>query len=181
MSSAVGAGKECKKVTTHKKQIARWNRAIHHYTTKTLLCQGKFNNKENEMERNHFKKWAEVKMCALGLTLNDMSKLLNVPVPRISEALNGDTRPRAGILRVNMDQTLNRLVDQKRERITADLEKAREIQCPHLQGKISVILPEDMIYIVTEDGGPVGSWNPVTKTYSELDAVLMPVVGRRVK
>lgn len=133
------------------------------------------------MTRNHFKERAEVKLTGLGLTLKDLSDLMNVPVSRISEAMNGDNTPRANALRINMDQMLNRLIDQKRDIVAKKLEEVREIQCPHLVGKLSVILPEDMIYVVTEDGVPVGSWNPVTNTYSELDAVLMPVVGRRVK
>lgn len=133
------------------------------------------------MTRNHFKERAEVKLTGLGLTLKDLSDLMNVPVSRISEAMNGDNTPRANALRINMDQMLNRLIDQKRDIVAKKLEEVREIQCPHLVGKLSVILPEDMIYVVTEDGVPVGSWNPVTNTYSELEAVLMPVVGRRVK
>lgn len=133
------------------------------------------------MTRNHFKERAEVKLTGLGLTLKDLSDLMNVPVSRISEAMNGDNTPRANALRINMDQMLNRLIDQKRDIVAKKLEEVREIQCPHLQGELSVIIPEDMVYIVTEDGIPKGVFNPHSKTYREFDEALMPVVGRRVR
>ena len=78
-------------------------------------------------------------------------------------------------------EATKRHVKETAKKYGVEIEKVRAVQCPHIQGKLSVILPEDMIYIVTEDGIPVGSWNPVTNTYSELDAAVMPVVGRRVK
>ena len=84
-------------------------------------------------------------------------------------------------MRVQIEQILNSLCDQKRERMAAELEDKRAILCPQLVGKLSVILPEDLLYIVTEDGIPVGAWNPQSKTYRELDAAVLPVIGRRVK
>ena len=38
---------------------------------------------------------------------------------------------------------------------------------------VSLILPEDLLYIVTERGKPVGTWNPVTKSYKEFPALGM--------
>lgn len=133
------------------------------------------------MERNHFKERCEVCMAALGLSLKELCDLMGAARQRVCEALRGDNSPAASTLRVKIDQKLTGLTAEKREQITAELEKAREIQCPHLTGKLSVILPEDMIYIVTEDGIPKGAWNPQTKTYRELDAVVLPVVGRKIR
>jgi hypothetical protein len=133
------------------------------------------------MQRNHFKERAEIRMAALGIVQKQLADKLSKPVQRLTEALRGDNTPAARSMRVEIDLTLTGMCNEKREQMAAEIEKVRAVQCPHLQGKISVILPEDTIYIVTEDGIPVGSWNPVTNTYSELDAALMPVVGRRAR
>ena len=120
-------------------------------------------------------------MKSFGLTTEALGDMFGKAKARVIEALRGDNTAAAQSLRVKIDLTLTGMCNEKREQMAAEIEKVRAVQCPHLVGKLSVILPEDMIYIVTEDGIPVGSWNPVTNTYSELDAAVMPVVGRRVK
>ncbi len=133
------------------------------------------------MERNHFKERCEVRMAALGLSLEGLCELVGKARQRVCEALRGENSPVASSLRVKIEQSLTGMCAEKRERMEAEIEAVRDIQCPHLVGKLSVIMPEDMIYIVTEDGVPVGAWNTVSKTYSELDAAVLPVIGRRVK
>ena len=133
------------------------------------------------MRKDEFKHRCEMRMKSFGLTTEALGAMFNKAKARVIEALRGDNTAAAQSLRVKIDLTLTGMCNEKREQMAAEIEKVRAVQCPHLQGKLSVILPEDMIYIVTEDGIPVGSWNPVTNTYSELDAAVMPVVGRRVK
>lgn len=133
------------------------------------------------MRKDEFKHRCEMRMKSFGLTTEALGAMFNKAKARVIEALRGDNTAAAQSLRVQIDLALTGMCNEKREQMAAEIEKVRAVQCPHLQGKLSVILPEDMIYIVTEDGVPVGSWNPVTNTYSELDAAVMPVVGRRVK
>lgn len=133
------------------------------------------------MRKDEFKHRCEMRMKSFGLTTEALGAMFNKAKARVIEALRGDNTAAAQSLRVKIDLTLTGMCNEKREQMAAEIEKVRAVQCPHLQGKLSVILPEDMIYIVTEDGIPVGSWNPVTNTYSELDAAVMPVVGRRVR
>ena len=133
------------------------------------------------MRKDEFKHRCEMRMKSFGLTTEALGAMFNKAKARVIEALRGDNTAAAQSLRVKIDLTLTGMCNEKREQMAAEIEKVRAVQCPHLQGKLSVILPEDTIYIVTEDGIPVGSWNPVTNTYSELDAAVMPVVGRRVK
>lgn len=133
------------------------------------------------MRKDEFKHRCEMRMKSFGLTTEALGAMFGKAKARVIEALRGDNTAAAQSLRVQIDLTLTGMCNEKREQMAAEIEKVRAVQCPHLQGKLSVILPEDMIYIVTEDGIPVGSWNPVTNTYSELDAAVMPVVGRRVK
>ena len=133
------------------------------------------------MRKDEFKHRCEMRMKSFGLTTEALAEKFGKAKARVIEALRGDNTAAAQSLRVQIDLTLTGMCNEKREQMAAEIEKVRAVQCPHLQGKLSVILPEDIIYIVTEDGIPVGSWNPVTNTYSELDAAVMPVVGRRVK
>lgn len=133
------------------------------------------------MRKDEFKNRCEMRMKSFGLTTEALGAMFGKAKARVIEALRGDNTAAAQSLRVKIDLTLTGMCNEKREQMAAEIEKVRAVQCPHLVGKLSVILPEDMIYIVTEDGVPVGSWNPVTNTYSELDAAVMPVVGRRVK
>lgn len=133
------------------------------------------------MRKDEFKHRCEMRMKSFGLTTEALGAMFGKAKARVIEALRGDNTAAAQSLRVQIDLTLTGMCNEKREQMAAEIEKVRAVQCPHLVGKLSVILPEDTIYIVTEDGVPVGSWNPVTNTYSELDAAVMPVVGRRVK
>ena len=133
------------------------------------------------MRKDEFKHRCEMRMKSFGLTTEALGTMFGKAKARVIEALRGDNTAAAQSLRVKIDLALTGMCNEKREQMAAEIEKVRAVQCPHLVGKLSVILPEDMIYIVTEDGVPAGSWNPVTNTYSELDAAVMPVVGRRVK
>ncbi len=133
------------------------------------------------MERNHFRERCEVRMTALGISQNDLAEIVQKDRSRVTRAIRGDTEPAVASLRVRIEQILTGMCAEKRERMAAEIEAVRDIQCPNVTGKISVIMPEDMIYVVTEDGIPVGAWNPQSKTFRELDAAVLPVIGRRVK
>lgn len=133
------------------------------------------------MERNHFGERCEVRMTALGINQYDLAEMVGKDRSRVTRAIRGDKEPSVANLRVRIEQILTGMCDERRAKMAAEIEAVRDVQCPHLEGKLSVILPEDMIYIVTEDGIPVGAWNPQSKTFRELDAVVLPVVGRRVK
>lgn len=127
---------------------------------------------------NNYKSKTEAKMKLLGVSAKDMSVMVEKPATRVSEALSGDMSYGAAQLRTKMDQILTGLTAERRRELEAQLEEARDDQFPDLEGRLSVIMPEDMIYIVTEDGLPCGVWNPVSKTYADLDAVIMPIVRR---
>ena len=133
------------------------------------------------MRKDEFKYRCEMRMKSFGLTTEALGAMFGKAKARVIEALRGDNTAAAQSLRVKIDLTLTGMCNEKREQMAAEIEKVRAVQCPHLQGKLSVILPEDMIYIVTEDGIPVGAWNPQSKTYRELDAVVLPMIGRKVK
>ena len=120
------------------------------------------------MAKNHFKDRTEVRMTALGITQRDLGELLGKPQSRIGEAMNGDTSPAAGSLRVQMDLALTRLIDDKRTWMTDDFLTLVGDDLPPEElpeGTVSMILPEDLLYIVTVDGVPVGEWNPVSHKY----------------
>jgi hypothetical protein len=119
------------------------------------------------MERNPFYHRCQIKMDGLGLTQEDVAGMVGKPRPKITEALRGDKTPAAASLRVTIDQTLTRLVGEKRKKMAEELRKAAAVQAPHLKGEISLILPEDVNYIVLEDGVPVGLWIPETGIYKE--------------
>ena len=133
------------------------------------------------MENNRFKERTEAEMKLLGVTAAEVGAMLGKNKVRVSEAMNGEESPAAAYLRSAIREKLTGLKDEKRHALEDEIEAARAAQCPHLEGRLSVIMPEDLIYIVTEDGIPVGVWNTVTKKYSELDPVVMPIVGRRAK
>lgn len=125
------------------------------------------------MEKNNFKNRCEVRMAALGMTQKALGILVGKPQPKINDALAGDTSPAASALRVTIDQILNRRVDEKRIGMLDDLCDVLE-RDPEREWKlasVSLILPEDMICIVTERGKPVGTWNPVTKVYRAFEEV----------
>lgn len=129
--------------------------------------------------KNNYKAKTEARMKLLGVSAKDMSEMVEKPATRVSEALSGDMSYGAAQLRTKIDQILTGLTVDRRRELEDQLEEARDDQFPDLEGRLSVIMPEDMIYIVTEDGIPVGTWNPVSKTYTDLDAVIMPLVNRR--
>lgn len=129
------------------------------------------------MKRN-FKEAAESRMKMLGLTAGDVGEMLDKPKSRVSEALNGENTPAAATLRVRIDQILTGLTRDRRSELEAEIEAARDVVCPELEGRLSVIMPEDLVYIVTEDGVPAGVWIPETKTFKELDDVILPLVRK---
>ena len=120
------------------------------------------------MQMNHFRERAEVRMTALGLTQKKVAEMVGVPQTRVAEALRGDTTQAASSLRVKIDQALNRMVNDKRACMT---ENVRSSIGSVGDEKISMILPEDMVYVVTYGGVPVGTWNPVSKVYRAFEEV----------
>lgn len=133
------------------------------------------------MRKDEFKHRCEMRMKSFGMTTEALGAMFGKAKARVIEALRGDNTPAARSLRVQIDLTLTGMCNEKREQMAAEIEKVRAVQCPHLVGKISVILPEDMIYIVTEDGMPVGVWIPQTNKIQPLEPALMRVTGRKVK
>ncbi len=119
------------------------------------------------MERNNFKERCDVRMAALNLTQDQLGEIVGKPRQRLTEAFRGDKTPAALALRVTIDQALIRLVGEKRREMAEEIKQAAPTVAPQLSGEISLILPEDMQCIVTEDGVPVGVWNPTTKSYRE--------------
>ena len=129
------------------------------------------------MKRNYRDK-AEAKMKMLGVTTKEIAEQLDKPSSRISEAMSGRTERGAAMLRVYIDQILTGLTRDRRSELEAEIEAARDVVCPELEGRLSVIMPEDLVYIVTEDGVPAGVWIPETKTFKELDDVILPLVRK---
>lgn len=128
------------------------------------------------MLRSSYKDRVEARMRLLGVTAAEMSEATCKPRSRLSEALNGEATPAAECLRRLVEKTLIGMVDSKRREIEAELEAAREEQFTEIEGRLSVIMPEDLIYIVTEDGVPCGVWMPEAKVFRELDDVILPVI-----
>ena len=129
--------------------------------------------------RRNFKDKAEARMKLLGLTAGDVGEMVDKPKSRVSEALSGENTPAAATLRVRIDQVLTGLTRDRRSELEAEIEASRGVACPELEGRLSVIMPEDLIYIVTEDGIPVGVWITETKTFKELDDVILPIVNKK--
>ena len=69
--------------------------------------------------------------------------------------------------RVSIDQALTRKVGEKRIEMIDDLLDVLEQdeEKKWNPATVSMILPEDVSYIVLENGIPVGKWIPETKTY----------------
>lgn len=124
------------------------------------------------MERTPFRERVEIKMAALNLGQKELADLVEAPVQRVNEALRGETTPRASSLRVKIDQALTRLVGEKRKRMAEEIKQAAERQIPILEGELSVLLPEDVMYIVLQDGEPIALWFPETKTIKALPPTL---------
>lgn len=129
------------------------------------------------MRKDEFKRRCEVRMKFFGLTTEALGALFGKAKARVVEALRGDNTPAAQSLRVQIDLKLTGMCDEERARVAAEIEAVRG-QYPELSGELSVILPEDMLHVVTEDGMPVGVWSPETKKIMPLEPALMRVTGR---
>ena len=132
------------------------------------------------MRKDEFKHRCEMRMKSFGLTTEALGAMFGKAKTRVIEALRGDNTDAARSLRVQIDLKLTGLCDEERGRMAAEIEAARG-KYPELQGELSVILPEDMLYVVTEDGLPVGVWSPEAKKIMPLEPALMRVTGRKVK
>lgn len=132
------------------------------------------------MRKDEFKHRCEMRMKSFGLTTEALGAMFGKAKTRVIEALRGDNTDAARSLRVQIDLKLTGLCDEERGRMAAEIEAARG-KYPELQGELSVILPEDMLYVVTEDGMPVGVWSPETRKIMPLEPALMRVTGRKVK
>lgn len=132
------------------------------------------------MRKDEFKHRCEMRMKSFGLTTEALGAMFGKAKTRVIEALRGDNTDAARSLRVQIDLKLTGLCDEERARMAAEIEAARG-KYPELQGELSVILPEDMLYVVTEDGLPVGVWSPEAKKIMPLEPALMRVTGRKVK
>ena len=132
------------------------------------------------MRKDEFKHRCEMRMKSFGLTTEALGAMFGKAKTRVIEALRGDNTDAARSLRVQIDLKLTGLCDEERARMAAEIESARG-KYPELQGELSVILPEDMLYVVTEDGMPVGVWSPETRKIMPLEPALMRVTGRKAK
>ena len=132
------------------------------------------------MRKDEFKHRCEMRMKSFGITTEALGNMFGKAKARVIEALRGDNTDAARSLRVQIDLKRTGLCDEERGRVAAEIEAARG-SYPELQGELSVILPEDMLYVVTEDGLPVGVWSPQTKKIQPLEPALMRVTGRKVK
>ena len=132
------------------------------------------------MRKDEFKHRCEMRMKSFGITTEALGAMFGKAKTRVIEALRGDNTDAARSLRVQIDLKLTGLCDEERGRMAAEIEAARG-KYPELQGELSVILPEDMLYMVTEDGMPVGVWSPQTNKIQPLEPALMRVTGRKVK
>lgn len=134
----------------------------------------------SNMRRDEFAHRCKVRMAALGVTMEKLGCILAKSTTRVIKALSGENTAAAQSLRLQIDLTLTGMCDEERARVAQEIEAARG-KYPELKGELSVILPEDMMYVVTEDGIPVGVWNPQNGTVRPLEAEVMRVTGRRVK
>ena len=132
------------------------------------------------MRKDEFKHRCEMRMKSFGLTTEALGAMFGKAKARVIEALRGDNTAAAQSLRVKIDLKLTCLCDEERARVVAEIEAVRGAY-PELQGELSVIIPEDWMYVVTEDGMPVGVWIPQTNKIKPLEPALMRVTGRRVK
>jgi hypothetical protein len=121
-----------------------------------------------------------MRMKSFGITTEALGAMFGKAKARVIEALRGDNTDAARSLRVQIDLKLTGMCDEERARMAAEIEEERG-KYPELQGELSVILPEDMLYVVTEDGLPVGVWSPETRKIMPLEPALMRVTGRKVK
>lgn len=112
------------------------------------------------MEKNHFKERYEIRMAALGISQKGLAEELGVPQPRIAEAIRGDVAPAASALRTKIEVKLCEMIDARRAKMVDEVMlMVRKAGYP---GPVGIVMPEDVRYIVTECGIPVGWYNPVT-------------------
>lgn len=124
------------------------------------------------MEKTAFHNRCNIRLAALDMTQSELGEQIGSTQAKIALALRGDKSSTSASLRVKIDQALTRKVGEKRKSMIEDLRKATAVQAPHLQGELSLIMPGDVMYVVLEDGVPVGLWNPDTKSYRELPPTL---------
>lgn len=124
------------------------------------------------MEKNAFHNRCNIRLAALDMTQSELGEQIGSTQAKIALALRGDKSSTSASLRVKIDQALTRKVGERRKLMIEDLRKATAVQAPHLQGELSLIMPGDVMYVVLEDGVPVGLWNPDTKSYRELPPTL---------
>lgn len=124
------------------------------------------------MEKTPFQTRCNIKMAALGMTQTELGERIGQSQARIAKAMSGAKDPSYASLRVTIDQALTRLVGEKRKRMAEEIKKAAERQIPILEGELSVLLPEDVMYIVLQDGEPIALWFPETKTIKALPPTL---------
>ena len=132
------------------------------------------------MRKDEFKHRCEMRMKSFGITTEALAAMFGKAKARVIEALRGDNTPIAKSLRVQIDLKLTGMCDEERARMAAEIEEVRG-KYPELQGELSVILPEDWMYVVTEDGMPVGGWSPQTTKIQPLEPAPMRGTGRKVK
>lgn len=142
--------------------VGRWldTFVLFNYIKKSLVCQGAVRERRFDMEKNHFKERYELRVAALGISKRELAAVLGVPQSRIAEAVRGDVAPAASALRVRIDQELMRRVDEKRAGMVDEVTPLARKE--GYTGPVDVVMPEDVRYIVTECGFPVGWYNPVT-------------------
>lgn len=134
----------------------------------------------SKVRRDEFKHRCTVRMAAFGLSGSELGAFFDKAKSRVTEALRGDNTEAARKLRLQIDLKLTGMCNEERERVAAEINEVRG-KYPELQGELSVILPEDMMYVVTEDGFPVGVWNPQNGTIRPLEPEIMRLTGRKAK
>ena len=117
------------------------------------------------MEKNHFKERCNIRMAFLGIGQKELAKMVGKSVPRLCEAIGGDMTAASASIRVKIEHALLEEINKKRIDMRFEVVEALADEPGINLARVSLILPEDLIYIVTEDGIPVGSWNPQNKTY----------------
>lgn len=134
----------------------------------------------SKVRKDEFVHRCKVRMAAFGVTMERLGDILAKSKTRVIKALAGENSAAAQSLRLRIDLTLTGMCAEERERVAAEINEVRG-KYPELQGELSVILPEDMMYVVTEDGFPVGVWNPQNGTIRPLEPEIMRLTGRRGK
>lgn len=121
------------------------------------------------MEKNHFKERCNIRMACLGIGQKELAEMVEKSITRLCEAIGGDMSPASASLRVKVEHTLLEKINEKRIDMRFDVAEALADEPGINLARVSLILPEDLIYIVTEDGIPVGTWNPQSKSYRKFE------------